>query len=163
MRIPEGVKLYKETLPSVLTGLTVTSDLSNRTNVVSASTSWTIWYDPVSGENKRSSAADALLWAQDQQRDSLTVLADHKVAKVLFNSSLAATGVQFGTNTTGSWNVYARKEVILAAGSLASAPILERSGIGSSTVLKSAGIKQLVNLPGVGANLCVSQIPDFAR
>lgn len=67
--------------------------------------------------------------------------------------------------------VYARKEVILAAGALGSAPILERSGVGNSayvlsninissttyrtvySVLKKAGIKQRVNLPGVGMNL----------
>lgn len=159
MRIPEGVKLYKETLPSIFPGLVVTSDLSNRTNVVSASTSWTIWYDSTTGENRRSSAADALLWAADQQRPSLTVLAEHKVAKVLFDSSLTAKGVTFGTNTSGSWNVYAKKEVILAAGSLASAPVLERSGVGSKSVLKAAGVKQLVDLPGVGANLCVRLCP----
>ena len=156
LRIPEGVKLYKETLPSVFSGLTVGTDLSNRTSIVSASTSWTIWYDNTTGINYRSSAADALLWAPSQQRSTLTVLAEHKVAKVIFNCNLTATGVLFGTNTAGNWTVYASKEVILAAGSLASAPILERSGVGSSSVLKAAGIKQVVNLPGVGTNLCVS-------
>jgi hypothetical protein len=38
MRIPLGQKLYKEAVPLAFPGLTVTGDLSNRTNVVSAST-----------------------------------------------------------------------------------------------------------------------------
>lgn len=106
--------------------------------------------------NYRSSAADALLWAEDQQRESLTVLAKHKVNKVLFDEMLSTVGVEFGTNVSGSWHAFANKEVILSAGSLASAPILERSGVGSARVLKTAGVKQFVELPGVGANLCVS-------
>ncbi|KAI5120562.1 hypothetical protein M0805_002512 [Coniferiporia weirii] len=155
MRIPEGQKLYKEALPYAFQGLTIGNDLSNRTSIVSASTSWTIWYDEETKTNRRSSAAFALLYAEDQQRDELTVLAEHKVAKVLFHSNLTAYGVQFGNQTEGEtlYNVYASKEVILAAGSLATAPILERSGIGAAAVLKSAGVTQLVDLPGVGLNL----------
>ena len=149
------MKLYKETLPSVFPGLVVTSDLSNRTTVVSASASWSIWFDPVTNINFRSSAADALLWAEDQQRESLTVLSEHKVAKVLFDESLTATGVEFGTNTSGTWQVFACKEVILSAGSLASGPVLERSGVGNASILEAAGVQQLVDLPGVGVNLCV--------
>ena len=153
MRIPLGVQLYKETLPSVFPGLTIGTDLSNRTSIVSASATWSIWYDSETNINYRSSAADGLLFASDQQRDCLTVLAEHKVANVIFDSSMTATGVVFGTNTSGSWNVYASKEVILSAGALASAPILERSGVGNATILEAAGVTPLVNLPGVGANL----------
>ncbi|THH04060.1 hypothetical protein EW145_g5799 [Phellinidium pouzarii] len=155
MRIPEGQKLYKEALPLVFNGLTAGDDLSNRTSIVSASTSWTIWYDEEIKQNRRSSAAFALLYAADQQRDSLTVLAEHKVAKVLLRKDLSAYGVQFGNASEGTtlYSVYAQKEVILAAGSLATAPILERSGIGSGRILRNAGIKQVVELPGVGVNL----------
>lgn len=46
-----------------------------------------------------------------------------------------------------------RKEVILSAGSLLSPKILELSGIGQKAVLNRAGIRQLVDLPGVGKNL----------
>ena len=136
MRIPTSQRLYKEAVPIIFPGLTVTNDLSSRTSTVSASTSWTIWYNPETQKNQRSSAALGLLYPESQQRDSLTVLAEHTVAKVLFKSDrdLTATGVQFGNASDGNlFNAYARKEVILAAGALASPPILERSGIGSTT------------------------------
>ncbi|OAA41725.1 GMC oxidoreductase [Metarhizium rileyi] len=157
MRIPKAVQIYKDGLPLVFSALEIGNDLSNRTSVVSASTSWTIWYDPVTGRNRRCSAADAFLWAQDQQRESLTVLANHTVTKVTFDKDLKATGVLFaGSLAKGKGPVYtvkARKSVILAAGTLATSPILERSGIGKASVLSAARIKQLVDLPGVGANL----------
>lgn len=159
MRIPKAVKIYKEALPLAFAGLKVGHDLSNRTSVVSASTSWTIWYDTVTGKNRRSSAADALLWAPDQQRRTLTVLANHTVAKVTLDKHLTATGVIFSSTLTKSkgpvYSVQAAKSVVLAAGTLATAPILERSGIGKASVLSAAKVRQIVDLPGVGANLNV--------
>jgi choline dehydrogenase len=154
MRMPGALKLFKEALPLAFPGLTIGNDLSNRTSVVSAETSWTIWYDPATNLNRRSSAADGLLWAADQQRDCLTVLANHKVDRVLFDKDLTAKGIVFGANSSSELaTVYAKKEVILSTGSLASAPILERSGIGKQSVLEAVGIQQLVDLPGVGTNL----------
>ncbi|ROV90476.1 hypothetical protein VSDG_08449 [Cytospora chrysosperma] len=136
-----------------LTGITVGNKLT--------SSSWTIWYDPVTGQNLRSSAADGLLWAPEQQRNSLTVLANHKVDKVLFQESTTASGLTFGIkpgstvpgSLSGIHTVPATKEVILAAGSLASAPVLERSGVSNKTILGVAGIETIVELPGVGCNL----------
>lgn len=163
MRIPRAVELYKESLPLVFPGLMIGNDLSNRSldGTVSASSSWTIWHDYDTGENRRSSAADGYLWASGQQRESLTVLTNHKVDRILFCEDLTASSVVFGTKPgadvpgshSGLHVVHANKEVILAAGSLATAPILERSGIGSSGVLDAAGVQQLVDLPGVGVNL----------
>ncbi|KAL2820135.1 hypothetical protein BDW59DRAFT_181508 [Aspergillus cavernicola] len=49
--------------------------------------------------------------------------------------------------------VQARKEIIMAAGAVHTPKILQLSGIGSATVLSSLGIKQTINLPGVGENL----------
>jgi choline dehydrogenase-like flavoprotein len=73
-----------------------------------------------------------------------------QVAKVLFSQgkSLVATGVVL---TSGSI-IKARKEVILSAGSIQSPGLLEASGIGQHGVISKAGIKVLVNLPGVGEN-----------
>lgn len=163
LRIPGAVELYKDSLPVAFPGLTISNDLSNRSSkhTVSASSSWTIWYDPVTGQNLRSSAADGLLWAPEQQRDSLTVLANHKVDKVLFQESTTASGLTFGIkpgstvpgSLSGKHTVRATKEVILAAGSLASAPVLERSGVGNKTILGVAGIETIVELPGVRCNL----------
>ena len=164
MRIPGSVALFKQALPLVFPGLVIGNDLSNRTlPTVSASTSWTIWYDPVTQKNRRSSAADGLLWAQGQQRDCLTVLATHTVDRVLFEAT-KAIGVTFTRSkianvTSGTSRVYTKKGVILAAGSLASAPVLERSGIGRASILEKAGVKLLVDLPGVGSNLNVGAQP----
>jgi choline dehydrogenase len=63
-----------------------------------------------------------------------------------------ATGVEYevgGTVKTAS----ARREVIVAASTINSPAILQRSGIGPSEVLKAAGIPVVHHLGGVGENL----------
>lgn len=47
-------------------------------------------------------------------------------------------------------SVYALKWVVVSGGSLGSPLILERSGIGAASVLEKNGVKQVVDLPGVG-------------
>jgi len=42
--------------------------------------------------------------------------------------------------------------VVVSAGSLGTPGILERSGIGGKQVLEGVGVKQRVDLPGVGEN-----------
>jgi len=49
--------------------------------------------------------------------------------------------------------VNARKEVILAAGSIGTAQILQLSGIGNADDLKALNIPVLIDNPAVGANL----------
>lgn len=162
MRTPGAVARYKQSFARAFPGLVVSNDTSDRISSSSATTLYTIWYDPVTGKNRRSSAADGLLW--HQQRPTLTLLAAHKVDKVLFSNRATATGVAFlpinGTNGT-RLKAYASRGVILAAGSLASAPILERSGVGKPDLLRSIGITKVVDLPGVGANLNVSLILPY--
>lgn len=51
------------------------------------------------------------------------------------------------------YEVYASREVIMAAGSLHTPQILELSGIGQSSVLNQYGISTILELPGVGNNL----------
>lgn len=46
----------------------------------------------------------------------------------------------------------ARKQVIVSGGTLSSPLILQRSGIGDPDKLRRAGIKPIVDLPGVGRN-----------
>lgn len=45
------------------------------------------------------------------------------------------------------------REVIIAAGALHSVQLLELSGIGPASLLKSFGIPVAIDLPGVGNNL----------
>ncbi|SCV51805.1 related to alcohol oxidase [Fusarium fujikuroi] len=85
---------------------------------------------------------------------NLEILADTTVAKINVSGPAAkkkaiATGVTLQDGTY----VKARREVILSAGSIQSPGLLEQSGIGSKSVLSAAGIKQIVDLPGVGENL----------
>lgn len=47
----------------------------------------------------------------------------------------------------------ARKEIIMAAGAIHTPKILQLSGIGSSSILRSLGIDQILDIPGVGENL----------
>ncbi|KAF5603275.1 choline dehydrogenase mitochondrial [Fusarium pseudocircinatum] len=85
---------------------------------------------------------------------NLEILADTIVAKINVSGPAAkkkaiATGVTLQDGTY----VKARREVILSAGSIQSPGLLEQSGIGSKSVLSAAGIKQIIELPGVGENL----------
>jgi choline dehydrogenase len=157
MRIPVAQALYKAAMPIAFPGLVLSKDLSTRTvgGSVLANTVWTLWFDAVAGFNKRSSAAFAYLYAANQQRSTLTVLTGHKVAKVLFDSKIKATGIKFlNANTGGTiFTAFVNKEVILAAGTLQTPAILERSGIGGSATLSKFNIPKLVDLPGVGLNL----------
>jgi choline dehydrogenase-like flavoprotein len=55
------------------------------------------------------------------------------------------------------------KLVLVCAGAFGSPGILERSGIGSKDVLDRVGLKQRVDLPGVGENyLGLSVQPPFS-
>ncbi|KAI5782943.1 GMC oxidoreductase-domain-containing protein [Pyronema domesticum] len=49
--------------------------------------------------------------------------------------------------------ISAKKLVIVSCGSLASPPLLERSGVGNPEILKAAGVETKIALPGVGENL----------
>ncbi|CAD6445393.1 a12f9cb7-2538-4477-b6d6-3ba176fb9b86 [Sclerotinia trifoliorum] len=88
-------------------------------------------------------------------RPNLKVLVGQVVGKVLLNSqpgAIQAHGVQFGTNRHFNFEVYARHEVLLAAGALSSPLILEYSGIGIKKVLENANVSQVLELP-VGINV----------
>ncbi|KAK7031444.1 alcohol oxidase [Favolaschia claudopus] len=139
MRIPEAQAIYKAAIALVV-GVTDGPDLSARNGV--SGRSWTIWWNPVAEFTQRASAAYSLLYPASKQQQTLTLSSI---------KNLRATGLQFGPATGGAVEtVNARHEVLLAAGSLA---ILERSGVGSKSILHKFGIKQLVDLPGVGLNL----------
>lgn len=46
----------------------------------------------------------------------------------------------------------AKRLVVVSGGAFGSPAILERSGIGAKKVLEKYGVKQVVDLPGVGEN-----------
>lgn len=99
----------------------------------------------------RCSTAKAYL-RDARKRPNLTVVTFAHVTKILFNSKRRAVAVNFSR-----WNithtVYAKKEIIVSAGSINSPQLLMLSGIGPARHLAQHGIPVLVDLPGVGQNL----------
>ena len=89
-------------------------------------------------------------------RPNYHLLTSNVVGKVLF-SGKTATGVCYlsttSTTTACASNVYATKEVILAAGGFGTPKILQLSGIGRKKLLNKFGIPLITDLPGVGQNL----------
>jgi choline dehydrogenase-like flavoprotein len=121
-------------------------------------------YNNILEDQTRADAARELL-LPNYERKNLDILTGQSVGRVLFDDSgLKAIGVNFGTNKGVNFNVYARYEVLLAAGSAISPLILEWSGIGLKPVLDEAGIEQRLELP-VGLNMqdqTVNSIPSRA-
>lgn len=80
------------------------------------------------------------------------------VTRVLFDGDNNAVGVEVIVN--GEKKVYkANKKVIICAGAMRSPGILERSGIGSGSLLSSLGITQVVENPNVGENFMTHSAP----
>ncbi|KAI1094481.1 putative GMC oxidoreductase [Rostrohypoxylon terebratum] len=70
------------------------------------------------------------------------------------NGLLTADGVEYrDSNKNETITVGAAREVLLAAGSLRTPLILERSGVGNPNILKKFGIETKIELNGVGENL----------
>ena len=95
-------------------------------------------------------------------RSNYHTLTGQRVLKVNFNNK-KASGVSFvpaeATSAANALTVRAKKEVIMAAGTIHTPKILQASGIGAKALLQAANIPRVVDLPGVGANLNVS--PPF--
>ena len=85
-------------------------------------------------------------------RPNLTVRTDAQVRRIAVEPGDAgprATGVELLTGE----RLTARREVILAAGSIGSPQLLQLSGIGPGALLKAHGIEVVHDLAGVGENL----------
>ncbi|MBV5265572.1 GMC family oxidoreductase [Pinisolibacter aquiterrae] len=84
-------------------------------------------------------------------RPNLTVITGALADRVLFEGT-RAVGVAY-VKAGREERVGASAEVILAAGAVASPPILERSGIGDPARLAELGVATVAAVPGVGENL----------
>ena len=90
-----------------------------------------------------------------QHRPNLTVLTEALVQRIRFETRdgvKRATGVEVSL-PDAMRSVTARREVILAAGSIGSPQILQLSGVGPAALLQRHGIDIVHDLPGVGENL----------
>ncbi len=98
---------------------------------------------------RRQSAASAFL-TPARGRGNLTVVTQALVDRVLFEGARA---IGVAAVVEGNRRSFAGGRIILAAGTLASPAILERSGIGARARLERLEIECLVDNPQVGENL----------
>ncbi|KAI0004689.1 aryl-alcohol dehydrogenase [Xylariaceae sp. FL0662B] len=100
---------------------------------------------------KRSYAARGY-YEPNKNRPNLKVICNALVHKVLLNEQNdIATGVEFSHEGT-TYQVSAKREVLVCGGAVKTPQILELSGIGDPKVLEAAGIACKVENSGVGAN-----------
>ncbi|WP_292936598.1 MULTISPECIES: GMC family oxidoreductase N-terminal domain-containing protein [unclassified Novosphingobium] len=104
----------------------------------------------VDRRGRRVSAADAFL-RPISSRPSLTIEMFAQVQKIIIENG-CATGVEYLHNGKRK-RVRASREVIVAAGAIASPQILLLSGVGPADELAAIGIEPVIDLPGVGRNL----------
>ncbi|MEZ4524277.1 MAG: GMC family oxidoreductase N-terminal domain-containing protein, partial [Thermomicrobiales bacterium] len=98
--------------------------------------------------DNRISTNDAYL-EPARDRENLTIIGDAQVDRVIFEG-VKAVGVR--VRIGDQWVERRGREIILAAGSVFSPPILMRSGIGPVDQLADIGIRMVKDLP-VGRNL----------
>ncbi|XP_046963834.1 glucose dehydrogenase [FAD, quinone] [Vanessa cardui] len=110
------------------------------------------WFQFTMRRGTRCSAAKAFL-RPVRLRQNLHVSLFSHVTKVLIDrDSKRAYGVEFIRDTTKQV-IYAKREVILAAGAIASPQLLMLSGVGPAKHLEEVGIDVVYDSPGVGRNL----------
>jgi choline dehydrogenase len=102
------------------------------------------------GAGRRCSTASAYL-RPARSRPNLEVVTQAQVMRVLFTGR-RATGIEY-LHAGQRRVLHAEREVILAAGAINSPQLLLLSGVGDGAQLARHGIRCIVDLPGVGANL----------
>ncbi|KAF7350549.1 Alcohol oxidase [Mycena sanguinolenta] len=105
--------------------------------------------------NTRCSAACAY-YTPFADRPNLVVITNATVSRILWATGsgynkLTATGVEYLVNNETK-TIGVSEEVILSAGTIGSPKVLELSGVGNSTILKTAGVTPVLDLPTVGEN-----------
>ncbi|KAN0140556.1 alcohol oxidase [Lactarius tabidus] len=120
-------------------------------------TMWPKWINAETGT--RSDVPHNMIYPLKDTRPNLHFLTGVLVKHVMLNEENRATGVAYALNPLfhpdgprGTCNVRGTRLVLVPAGALGSPGILERSGIGAEDVLERIGVKQRVDLPGVGEN-----------
>lgn len=107
------------------------------------------YYQVTQKKGRRWSAADAYL-RRAERRPNLSVRINAHVTRLILDgrTMMGVDYAQGGQTKT----VYARREVIMAAGAVQTPQILELSGIGDPALLSSLGVEPRHALKGVGHN-----------
>lgn len=108
------------------------------------------YYQRVIEGERRISAARAFLYPA-MGRANLTVITDAQVSAILLDGR-SARGLRYQRGGT-TFELQARREVIVCAGAINSPKLLQLSGIGPAALLQQLGLPVVQHLPGVGANL----------
>ncbi|AJI96130.1 FAD dependent oxidoreductase family protein [Yersinia ruckeri] len=85
-----------------------------------------------------------------RMRSNLQIMTEMTVERVLFANG-AATGVEVRRN--GKYQTLSASRVVLCAGAIGSAALLQRSGVGDSELLHKLDIPVVADIPAVGNNL----------
>ncbi|OLP57870.1 alanine-phosphoribitol ligase [Xaviernesmea oryzae] len=101
--------------------------------------------------NRRRSSASLAYLAPIKDRKNLTVRLNAQVTRIVLEGK-RAVGVEIA-GKGGSEIIRAEREVLVSSGAIGSPKLLLQSGIGPADHLRSAGVKVLHDLPGVGGNL----------
>ena len=149
-------KAFVSTITS-LTGLAYSRDLNGgQPNCVAFTPNSINWHD----QDHRSTAASSYLTPREGSTPNWLTLVNHSVTKLVWggkdaNGKRVVDGIEFQqTDWRGqTYSAKARKEVILAAGAIATPALLQLSGVGDSAHLGSLGIETVIELKTVGKNL----------
>jgi choline dehydrogenase len=98
----------------------------------------------------RSSTANAYL-KPARGRDNLKIVTGAHATRLIFDGRRVSGVAVLRDGRSESY--LARREVIVAAGAVASPALLQHSGLGDADHLRSLGIEVVAHLPGVGRNL----------
>jgi choline dehydrogenase len=108
------------------------------------------YFQTTTRNGRRCSAAVGYL-RPARKRPNLRVVTEAPALRVLFDAR-QATGVAF-EHQGETWAARAQGEVILAAGAIATPPLLQLSGVGPGALLQRFGIAVVHEVNGVGENL----------
>ncbi|KAK7032148.1 hypothetical protein VNI00_013322 [Paramarasmius palmivorus] len=111
----------------------------------------------IDGVNRTRCSAACASYTPFADRPNYEVILNATVTRIIWsetsdNSSLTAAGVEYVLDGE-TFVAEVDGEVLLAAGTIGSPKILELSGVGNSTILESAGVEAVLDLPTVGENL----------
>lgn len=121
----------------------------------SGSKSGVLWVpntlDPV---NETRSYARTAYYDPIRTRPNYALLYNTNVQKLVFSTSgpLKAEGVFVKSKDGTTKTIYAKKEIVLSAGTFGSPWILQRSGVGPKSILAQAKIPLVLDFPEVGQN-----------
>ncbi|KAK4190597.1 alcohol oxidase 1 [Podospora australis] len=115
---------------------------------------WLKWINRDTG--RRSDSAHAYIHATRAVHSNLYLACNTKVDKIIIENGRAVAVQTVPTkpigDSPGTRIFRARKQIVVSGGTMSSPLILQRSGIGDPEKLRRAGVKPIVDLPGVGLN-----------